>query len=416
MRNALFRVGVLLALSMQARAGDWPAWRGPEGNGTTSETALPTKWSKKENVLWSAPLPGPGNSTPVVSGDRVFVTCAAQKGKVRSLLCFGRRDGKLLWKQDTHFDTPEPTHETNPYCSASPATDGRRVFVWHGSAGFFAYDVDGKELWRRDLGPVHHIWGNASSPVLYHDTVILNCGPGPATRLLAMNAATGETVWQNDLPEAKGKAPDEWKGSWSTPLLHESTLILGVPQFVAGFDAASGKELWRCRGLGDLVYNNPMVGNGVVVQMSGFGGPATGLRLPKAGETGDLTESHRLWRVEKNPQRIGSGVVLGEHAYIVNEPGVAECIELKTGKQLWRGRVAGSTWGSSLLSGERIYATDQSGQTVIFRASPSALDVLHRNDLEEPTRASPVPSNGKLFLRTDKALYCIRNDGSGDAL
>jgi outer membrane protein assembly factor BamB len=418
--NRMNRSGVGLVLlaccvAVNARAADWPAWRGPHGTGVYDEVDLPTTWSATENVAWKAPLPGPGNSTPVVAAGRVFVTCASDKGATRSVLCFDRASGKLLWRQDTKFTGEETTHETNPYCAASPATDGRRVFAWHGSAGVVAYDAQGgKPLWQRDLGPFRHIWGNASSPVLYGEKLILQLGPGPETRLVALDARSGQTVWENDLPEAKGKAPDHWKGSWGTPVLYKAddgrtTLVAGLPQYVAGFDPESGKELWRCRGLGDLVYTNPLIGNGVIVQMSGYQGPALALRVPKPGETGDLTASHRLWLVEKgNPQRVGSGVIADEHVYILNDPGVAECIELRTGKQVWKQRAAHSSWGSMVLSGDRLYVTDMSGQTVVLRAGPK-FELLHENALADGdlTRASVAVSDGQIFIRTYKQLYCI---------
>jgi outer membrane protein assembly factor BamB len=250
--------------------------------------------------------------------------------------------------------------------------------------------------------------------VLHKETVILNLGPGPESRLVALDANSGKTVWQNDLPEAKGKS-EAYKGSWSTPVIHyqsagggyTSILVLSLPQYVAAFDPTSGKEVWRCRGLSDLVYTNPVIGNGVVVAMSGYQGPAIGLRLPAPGERGDVTDTHRLWREEKPQQRIGSGVIAGDYFYMVNEPGIAQCIELKTGKTTWRQRAAGSTWSSSVLSGDKIYVTAQTGETVVWRADPRKLEVLHRNDLGEPTRASPAVSDGQVFIRTDKHLYCI---------
>jgi outer membrane protein assembly factor BamB len=401
----------LLTLSCSTDAADWPAWRGPHGNGVADETDLPVSWSATENVVWKVKLPGPSNSTPVVAGDRVFVTCASDKGKVRGVLCFERRDGKLLWRRDTPFTGEEPTHETNPYCSASPATDGKRLFVSHGSAGVFAYDLDGNPVWQRDLGPMLHIWGNAASPVLHGGNVILLCGPGPQTRLVAMSQDDGKIAWENPLPEAKGKAPDHWKGSWATPVLHaydgsKRVMVIGLPGYVAGFDPDTGRELWRCRGLGDLVYTNALVGSGHVVAMSGYGGPAIGMRLPGPGETGDLTDTHRLWVVAKNLQRVGSGVIAGDHAYVLNEPGVAECIELGTGKQVWKERASNMSWGSMVLAGDKIYVTDQSGQTVVMRAAPK-FELLHENELGEMTRASPAVSEGRIFIRTYGHLYCI---------
>lgn len=416
MRRRLARWSALALLSasvpLPARAADWPAWRGPHGNGVCQEASLPLNWSATENVAWKTPLPGPGNSTPIVSTGQVFVTCASEKGAVRSVLCFDRADGKPLWRHDTKFIGDEPTHETNPYCSASPVTDGRRVFASHGSAGVVACDAfDGKLLWHRDLGPARHIWGNASSPVLHDNKLILLWGPGPEARLVALDPESGRALWQNDLPEAKPKSADEWKGSWATPVVHRdsdgsATLIVGLPRYLAGFDPATGKEVWRCRGLSDLVYTDALVGDGVIVCMSGYQGPAIGMRIPRKGETGDLTGSHRLWVVEKNQQRVGSGVIAGKHVFILNDPGVAECIELQTGKQVWKERAANSSWGSMVLSGDRLYVTDQTGQTVVLRAGPK-FELLAENRLGETTRASVAPSDGQLFIRTYKHLYCI---------
>ena len=398
-------------------AGDWPAWRGPSGDGVSDETGLPVTWSATENVTWKTPLPGPGNSTPVISGERIFLTGATEKGAVRSVMCFDRKDGKLLWQRDTAFAGEEPTHETNPYCSASPTTDGKHVYAWHGSAGVVAYDVEGEPLWHRDLGPFNHIWGNAGSPVLHDGKVILLVGPGPETRLLALDPATGETVWKNDLAEAKGDKPDHWKGSWGTPVVRKlddgkSELLIGLPGYLAAFSPASGEELWRCRGLTDLVYANPLVGvdaegNGVAVAMSGYGGSAIGCRLPKTGEAGDLTDTHRLWLHEKNHQRVGSGLIANGHVYIVNEPGIAQCIELSSGRKVWEERVCGSSWGSLVLAEDKLYVTDQEGTTIVLRPSPQ-FEMLHDdNKLGELTRASVAVSDGQIFIRTYNHLYCI---------
>jgi outer membrane protein assembly factor BamB len=403
---------MLICCSSPLPAADWPAWRGPTGQGLTTETGLPTTWSAKENVTWKVPLPGPGSSTPIIVGDRVLVTAASDNGAVRSVICFSRTDGKELWRGETKFAGKEPTHETNPYAGSSPVTDGKAVYAWHGSAGFVAYDLDGKELWRRDLGTFTHIWGNASSPVLLGDRVILSAGPGMRHVLLAMDAKNGETVWQTELPEALSKKPDEFTGSWATPVVRKTSdgkdeLVLPLPGHVAGFDPATGKETWRCRGMTKLAYANALVGEGHIVAMSGFQGSAFGMREPKAGETGDLTASHRLWVVEKNQQRIGTGMIVDGHVYMLNEPGVMQCIELKTGKELWKKRLTGSTWGSLVRSGDVFYVTDRAGETIIFRATPTGLEVLQENPLGEQTQASIAPSDGQLFIRTFRHLYCI---------
>jgi outer membrane protein assembly factor BamB len=409
-------------LSTSSRADNWPAWRGPTGQGHSAEKNLPVKWSATENVKWKAPLPDEGNSTPVVWGDRVFVTQATNKtvwppknnaglasAETRMLLCFSRADGKELWRKEVAYKELESTHVTNPFCSASPATDGERVVVSHGSAGVFCYDLDGKELWRRDLGPAEHIWGTAASPVLYKNLVILNFGPGPRTFLIALDKQTGKDVWK---VEEQGSKPEEYFGSWSTPVVAEvkgrTELVLSWPGAVKAYNPDTGELLWTCRGLEKdgakdrLTYTSPLVTDDVVVAMAGFGGAAIGVRT---GGRGDVTDTHRLWRVPRNPQRIGSGVIVGEHVYATDEPGV-RCIELKTGKTVWQEAVGGGVWSSIVHAGGRLYVVSQSGETVVFAPKPE-FELIARNPLRETTRASIAVSDGELFLRTYRHLWCI---------
>ena len=341
MRQAFLYLASLVLTCAVAHAGNWPVWRGPTADGISDEKGVPVSWSATENVTWKAPLPGGGNSTPAIWGDKVFVTCASEKGQVRSVICLDRETGKELWHDDTKFEGAEPTHPGNPYCSSSPITDGKAVYAWLGSAGVVACDFSGKQLWKHDLGAFTHIWGNAGSPVFYKDTLILNCGPGTRCFLVALKKETGEEVWKQDLPEAAGKT-EEYKGSWSTPVLADidgkTQAIVNLPGFLAGFSPDTGKEIWRCLGLGALAYANPLIGKDVIVAMSGYGGAALGMRKPKAADRGDLTASHRLWVTPKNQQRIGSGVIIGDRIYILNQPGFAQCLDVATGKELWRGR------------------------------------------------------------------------------
>lgn len=399
-----------------ALADNWPAWRGPDASGRCQERNLPLKWSATENIRWKAPLPEPGNSTPVVWGDRIFLTQATEAGKNRSLMCLARKDGKLLWQQTVRHEEREPTHGTNPYCSASPATDGQRVVVSYGSAGVVCYDFAGKQLWRRDLGKCHHIWGNAASPVLHGNLVFLNFGPGERTFLLAMDKRTGQDVWKAE--EAGGKlgdkGPSEWVGSWSTPSVAEfkgrEELIMSWPEVLKAYSPDRGTLLWSCAGLGkdrgttQLVYTSPIAGPEVVVAMAGFGGPFMAVR---AGGSGDVTQSHRLWRVPSAPQRIGSGVILGPHIYMVNEPGTFQCIELATGKILWTERVGKGVWGSLVHSENRLYVTNLEGETLVLAAKPT-FEVLSRNPLKERTLASIAVSDGAIYIRTYKHLWCIQ--------
>jgi outer membrane protein assembly factor BamB len=424
------RASLLLACTLAAPAADWPAWRGPGGQGHSAETDLPLTWSPTENVRWKAPLPDEGNSTPIVSGQRVFLTQATKLPAVRLLLggvgsaslgspssrelwCLARATGKVLWRRQVVYTEQEPTHATNPYCSASPVSDGERVVVSHGSAGMFCYDFSGKELWRKDLGKLHHIWGNASSPILHRDLAILWCGPGDRQFLLAVDKRTGKEVWRHDEPGGKSGAARPWVGSWSTPLVVHTAgrdeLLLGVPGKFKAFDPATGKELWSCDGLvnknGDeLVYASPVYAGGIAVAMGGFHGGALAVRT---GGKGDVTRTHRLWYDPASPQRIGSPVLVGEHLYIVNDSGLAQCLDLKTGLEVWqKPRLTGSTWGSMVAAGGRLYVTSRDGETVVLAAGPK-FKLLAKNHLREPVYASVTVSGGELFIRSYKHLWCI---------
>jgi outer membrane protein assembly factor BamB len=406
-------------------AAPWPAWRGPAGTGVCLETNLPLHWSATENVRWKAPLPEPGQSTPVVWGERIFVSQAVEKGNRRTLLCFDRADGALRWQVGVAYAGDEPSHPSNPRCSSSPVTDGERVIVWFGSAGLYCYDFEGRELWHRDLGEQRHIWGNASSPVLHGDVCYLNFGPGQRTFLIAVDKRTGKTRWHVDEPggdsgeERPGRDKPPWIGSWSTPILIQSgnreELVLSWPKRVAAFDPQTGKEFWTCSGLNPLVYTSPIYQDGIVVGMGGYGGMALAVR---AGGAGDVTETRRLWHHPKTKQRIGSAVIAGQSIFILDDPGVAECIDLKTGRRLWEERLMGksarnSSWSSMVLAGDRIYVVNQSGDTFILRASPT-FEVLATNSLAETTMASIAPSDGNLFIRTHRHLWCIGPGGTHD--
>lgn len=405
---------LLLTAAVAGSADNWPAWRGAGADGQVREKNLPVRWSATENVRWKVPLPSPGNSTPVVWGDRIFLTQSLDApGQQRAVMCFDRKDGKVLWQKSVPFAGKESTHQTNPYCSASPATDGERVVAWMGSAGLVCYDFQGNRLWFNDLGKFEHIWGNASSPVIYKNLVIQNCGPGERTFLAAFDKKTGKEVWRVDEPGGKfGTTNAEWLGSWTTPVVAtikgREELIMSWPGAIKAYDPATGKLLWTCRGLTPLVYTSPLVSQEVIVAMSGFGGSWMAVRT---GGNGDVTDTHRLWHHPRATQRIGSGVIVGDHIYMVNEPGTAQCIELKTGNILWTERLGGSTWGSLLHIDGKLYVTGRRGETYIFAARPQ-FEKIAENPLNETTLASIAVSNGDLFIRTYQHLWCIRNAGS----
>ncbi|MCB1086703.1 MAG: PQQ-like beta-propeller repeat protein [Verrucomicrobiae bacterium] len=410
----------LLAI-LPARANDWPSWRGPNGDGKLAEAAdYPKEWSATKGIAWKVALPDRGNSSPIVSGDKVFLTQSEKEGQLRSLICFDAKSGKELWKQTIDHGKVEQTHKTNPHCPASPVTDGTLVFAWHGTAGLYAYDFDGKEKWHRDLGTDYdHIWGpNAASPVLLGSGLIVHAGPGPVEKLFALNKDTGKTIWETDLDEFESQDAKQFKGSWATPLILDNggrtEMLLGLPGYLTSFDPKTGKEWWRAGGLGDLCYTNVMAGGGRAIYLCGYGGPGIGVKLPGASETGDLTESIRLWAdppkgQNKNPQRIGSGQIIGDHLYLLNEPGQLQCSLVETGEILWKERLGSNSWSSMNLIGDLLYVNDTKGTTYLIEPNPEAMKLIATNPVDpgQHTNASLAFANGRIFLRTDAFLYAI---------
>jgi outer membrane protein assembly factor BamB len=380
--------------------------------GQTADPAF-TSWTEK-NVLWRTPLPEAGNSTPIVVGEKVFVTQARKAAGLRVLLCFHRATGKQLWQAAVSYPDPEPTHEANPYASASPVSDGKIVIAWFGSAGLHAYDLNGKQLWRRDFGVQKHTWGYGSSPVIHGDRVYLNFGPGERSFLIAVAKRTGATAWMYDIPPGQGKpfanwSPADMYGTWATPVIIKTAereeLLLSLPGRIAAFDPITGKELWNCRGLGELVYPSPIYADGVIFAASGFGGPALAV---KPGGAGDVTSSHRLWHRERGRQWIGSGIVTGGKIITVDTGGIAEAVDLKTGKSEWTTRIAGKegasvVWSSPVLSAGKLYVFSQTGE--LFIADAASGKVEHARSVDERSNSSVVIADGDIFLRTHAALY-----------
>jgi outer membrane protein assembly factor BamB len=417
MRIHIVMLLLLAQSSMAAVAGEWPAWRGADGSGISKETGLPVRWSGTDNVLWKVPLAEPCNSTPIVWGDRVFITQGLDSGKRRALIALDRRTGRQLWQQEVACDVEETSHRQNPPCSASPITDGRSVFAYFASGGVLACSVEGKRLWRRELGPVLSRWGNGGSPVLYEDLLIVFHGPGTPSILYGLDRKTGETVWQSQ--ETAINSPIF--GSWSTPVVVRSAdrdelvmplpgMKIGGPGMFKGYNPASGELLWHIDGLGNEVYAMPIVGDAgkLLVGVSGHNGPTMAIR---PGGTGDATSTHRLWRTEaKNPQRVGSGVIHDGRLYLADATGILQCLNAQSGELIYRQRLGGNLWGSILLADGRLYVSNLEGDTFVVKAGPK-FELIAKNSLDEPTYAAPAAAHGQLFLRTHKHLYCIAEPG-----
>lgn len=252
-RLSVAAAAVIAGLTTFSRAGNWPAFRGSDGRSVASvgEGELPVKWGPKENIRWRAELPGPSNGSPVVWGDCVFVTQFVEQDKRRTVMCFDRTDGKVLWQSGVSYAQPEAHHPENPYCSGTPATDGERVVACFGSAGVLCYDFAGKELWRRDLGKLNHMFGNAVSPVIVGDVVVMNFGPGEGARLVALNKRSGEVAW-----EVKPPAVDESEKTMTAARFAGPgvTLLMGLMQ-PADKDMDSHLSADEMTGVADALFD-----------------------------------------------------------------------------------------------------------------------------------------------------------------
>ncbi len=409
---------------------NWPQWRGPAGTGETSAENVVTQWGPEQNVKWRIELPEAGNSTPIVWDDQIFVTQPFSQIKQRALLCIDRQTGEERWRRSVAYSDTEASHKTNPYCSASPVTDGQRVIAWFGSAGLVCWDLAGVELWRRDLGLQEHMWGYGSSPILHGDLCILNFGPGNREFLIAVDKATGETRWEvNSLddsaerelsgPENDGNANDfssdkprdeRLRGSWSTPIIVEvdghSELVATLPRRVSAYDPATGNLLWTCGGSGPLAYASPMESNGVIVALGGYNGASLAIR---AGGQGDVTETHRLWHKPKDGGWLGTGVADDGEIYICDMGGVIHCLDVQTGDELWKQRGSGGgTWSSITQTSDGLmFLLTKTGTTTVFRPDREGLKEVATNELNETTNSSVVVAGDDVIIRTDAALWCI---------
>jgi len=389
----------LLLCSPILLADDWPQFRGPAGSGAAPGAEAPVEWGPGKNILWRTPIDGGGNSSPIVSKGCVFVTVSADKGRKRSLVCLDRKSGALRWTRTVEFAGVEPTQKDNPGCGSTPCADGERVVVWHASAGLHCYDYDGKLLWSRDLGKVDHMWGYGSSPIFHGGHVLLNVGPGDRTFLAALDRKTGEIVWKAEEPGGRSK---EWVGSWCTPRIvpidGKERVLVAWPNHVKAYDPATGKETWRCEGMGKLVYADVAVDNGIgVATGEDEGGDSIGFRL--GGE--------RLWSLPR-PLEVGTGMIVDGRLWTADNNGVLRATAIETGKTALEARLpGGAAWSSMVSSGGRLYVTTRSGETVVFKPDLKGFSPLAVNTLGEPTNATPAISDGEIFLRTGKAVYGV---------
>jgi outer membrane protein assembly factor BamB len=380
----------------------WPRWRGPSGQGLAADSGYPDTWSDKQNILWRTPVPGRGHSSPIVWGDRIFLTTAHSDGR-SSVLAFRRSDGRQLWEAIGPDRTPEYLHPKNSLASATATTNGTAVFALFGNKGLLAVDFEGKVLWHRSLGRIDNYHGTAGSPLLYKDKIIVFQDHSGGGFITALSIKDGQPLWRTNRRGNVG---------WSTPIaIHafdHDEIIVSSQDRVHAYDPETGREIWSCRGNLFEVIPTPVVGHGLIFCSSGRAGPTLAIR---PGGKGDVTNTHIAWESPRGSPFVPSPLLYGDYLYTVNDmASVATAFEAVSGKLLWQGRLGVATregFSASPVGVDgKVFFTNDEGETFVLKAG-ATFELLHVNRLNAMTLASPALVDQKWYFRTDRELLAI---------
>lgn len=413
------RIGIaaLLLILPTVAAADWLQFRGPGGLGVAPDKNLPITWSDSTNLLWKTALPGPGSSSPIVVGKRIFVTCYSGYGLdpnnpgditklKRHLVCLDQQ-GKILWTRDVVTDAADAPFAgsfitQHGYVSGTPASDGKAVYCFFGVAGVVAFDLDGKQLWRTSVGVGAYDWGSGSSPVLAGDHVIVNASIESGS-LVALNKSDGNKVWEQKV----------MKWSWVTPLVIDAKgrpeVVVSVENHLLAFDPKSGQELWNCEGLADYVCPSLTAHDGVVFAIGARDNTAIAVR---AGGAGDVTKANLLWTLKRG-SNVSSPVYHDGYLYWASESrGVVYCADARSGKLKYEERLdpdADLIYASAFLGDGRIYYVSRNQGTYVVEAKPEFKQIAHNTFANDTSvfNGSPAPMAGNLLLRSNRYLYCV---------
>lgn len=385
----------------------WSRWRGPSGQGIVADGAYPDTWSDTVNVKWNVDVPGRGHSSPIVWKDHLFLTTARDEGTTVSMLAFRRSDGRLLWETKIPATGIERVYPKNSQASATPTTDGRRVYASFGTHGVAAFDFDGRLVWHKKLGDLSNYHGSAGSPVLYKDRLFLYQDHDGSSALRSFVAAfdtrTGDVIWKTDRIESVG---------WGTPVVvtaggHDE-LIVSSQRRVYAYDPQTGAQLWTVRGNTFEVIPTPVVGHGLVFCSSGRAGPTLAIR---PGGQGDVTDTHVAWSSPRGSPFVPSALVHGDLLYMINDmQSILTVLDARSGAAVYQERLGESMRegfsSSPVAVGDKIFFTNDLGQTFVVRAGRT-FDLLRVNELRAQVLASPALVDGTWYWRTDQSLMAI---------
>lgn len=406
----------MVSFVKEASAENWSQWRGNQLDGISHETGLPTTFNKTENVLWRLPLPGPAGASPVVWGDKIFLTSA--KGQELVLMAI-RTDGKPLWEKTIANHNETVRGDEGNYASPSPSTDGKHVWVMMGTGDLACFTVDGKEVWKFNLqdryGKFNIQFGMTSTPVLDGDRLYLQLLYTGGKHVIALDKLTGKESWH---VERQSDARDECEHSYASPVIYrdgqQAYLLTHGGDYIVAHRLSDGSEIWRCGGLNPLGnYNttlrfvaSPLAVPGLIVVPSAKNGPVLGID-PNA--KGDITESKAglRWTRESETPDVPSPLVVDDLVYLCRENGTLQTLNAKTGKEIYKERAHSDRYRASPVYADgKIYLTSRDGTITVVKPG-SKFEILATNSLGESTSSSPAISNGRIYLRTFDALYAI---------
>ena len=410
-------LALIFSLPICLTAADWPQFRGAGGSGISDDTGLPETWNATTNIVWKTELPGPGASSPVTFGDKIFLTCYSGYGTDRRtpgdpsaltyhVVCISRKDGKILWDKKMTSASERSGYRgftaLHGYASGTPAVDESGVYVSFANNGMSAWSHDGEQLWKTDVGSGKHGWGAGTSPILHGELVIVNASIESGA-MIALDRKTGEEVWRQ-----KGISQ-----SWNTPIIVDANgkaeLVVSVHSHIKAFDAGKGTPLWNCAGIRDYVCPSVIADDGVVYAIGGRKKTALAVR---AGGKGSVTESHREWVIDMG-SNVSSPVYHEGYLYWAHDSqGIVYCVNAKTGEVAYQERLnprPRQIYASPVVADGRIYYVSRATGTFVLPAKPEYKVLAHNVIATDKSicNASPAVSNGQLLLRSDTHLYCI---------
>jgi outer membrane protein assembly factor BamB len=408
--------GVILSFiaALPAKADNWPQFRGPGGQGDSPEKNLPLKWSATENVAWKAEIPGWGWSSPIVWGNRVFLTATSQDGVSCHVICVERKAGTILWDNEVFKQKPTRLQQKNSYATPTPVTDGTLVYAIFMEGGIAALNFDGKTAWTNLDYPFYNQHGMGASPIVYKDLLIIPYDTSATTGdpklgwqkpwdqsfVLALDKTTGKQRWKT----LRGQSRIGHCMPRITTLGGRTQLISGAGDVLEGLDPETGKLLWTVSNIGETVVPTPVFGDGMIFTESGF--MDITIRAWRPTEKGDMSQSSLVWECRKAVPTIPSYVFHDHRLYTVKEDGMLQCFEAATGNLLWKQRLDGHYDASPVVADGKIYLLSEEGTTTVISDGPE-FKVLANNELNEKCQASIAVSEGQLFIRTKQRLYCI---------